>query len=182
MMPRSETQTLTSTASLDAYRSSIGPGDNTAGIVAGRADTLADRGFVSFDLSTLPSKVTLEKATLRLYQARITHDPYSALGNLLVDHLNYGATLEAGDYNRAALSSSIGTISNNPTLEWKELEVTERVKNDLASGRTRSQYRLHFAIETLGGGASGDFAFFETGENYFGTGNLPQLVVTFIRS
>jgi len=182
MMPRSETQTLTSTAALDGYRSSIDTGGTTAGIVAGRASTLADRGFVSFDLSTLPSGITVDKATLRLYQARITHNPYSACGNLLVDHLDFGTSLEGSDYNRTALAANIGTLANNLTLEWKEIEVTEGVKDDLTADRTRSQYRLQFASETLGGGTSGDFALFETGENYFGTGNLPQLVIIFRRS
>lgn len=181
-MKPSETKTLTSTASLDGFRASDGGGKASIDIRAGRNDSLVQRGFVSFNLSGLPSGITLEKATLRLYQAKIVGGPYGVAGNLKVDHLDYGAGLEADDYDRSPLLVDIGTLATNPALEWKTLEVTEAVTDDLNRGRTRSQYRLYFATETRGGGSTGDFAYFESGENYFSTGNIPQLVVVFRRT
>lgn len=177
-----EEQTLNSTSALDGFRSSNGAGNATVDVRSGRNVNLITRGFVSFDLASLPSGITVEKATLRIYQTSIIGNPYGVGGNLLVDHLDYGDSLGDDDYNRSSLSSNIGTLSSNATVEWKELEITDRLRNDLTSGRSRSQYRLHFTTETIGGDVTGDFAKFESGENSQGTGNLPKLVVRFRRS
>jgi len=177
-----EEQTLKSTSSLDGFRSSNGGGNATIEVRSGRNVNLITRGFVSFDLTSLPSGITIEKATLKLFQTSITGNPYGIGGNFLIDHLDYGDSLENDDYNRASLSSNIGTLSSNANLEWKELEVTDRVKDDLNNSRTRSQFRLHFTTENIGGDVTGDFANFESGDNSTGTGNLPQLVIRFHKS
>jgi hypothetical protein len=178
----SETQTLGAAASLDGFRASNLGGNNNIEIRAGRNNALIYRGFVSFDLTALPNDITVEKAVLKIYQAQIVGNPYGIGGNLVVDHLDYGTSLDSSDYNRTATASNIGVLADNATLGMKELEVTERVKNDLSSSRTHSQYRLRFATETVGGSPSGDIAYFESQENTLHTGNLPQLVVTFKRN
>lgn len=174
-----EEQTLKSTSSLDGFRSSNAGGNATIEVRSGRNENLITRGFVSFDLTALPSGITVEKATLKLYQTSIIGNPYGVGGNLKVDHLDYGDSLANDDYNRASLSSNIGTLSSNANVEWKELEVTDRVRDDLNNSRIRSQFRLHFTTENIGGDVTGDFAYFESGDNSTGTSNLPQLVIRY---
>lgn len=177
-----EEQTITSNAGLDGFRSSNGGGNASLDVRAGRNVNLTTRGFVSFDLSSLPSGIAIEKATLKLYQTGKTGNPYGVGGSLLVDHIDYGDSLGDDDFDRGPLASNIGTISGNDTVEWKSLEVTDRVKDDLANGRGRSQFRLRFTTESVGGDATGDFAHFESGNNSEGTGNIAQLVIVFRRT
>jgi hypothetical protein len=174
--PTLQTMTLTSSAVLDGWRASNGGGNTTWYIQAGRNATLTERGFVSFDLSELSAENTIKEATLRLYQVETVGIPYTSLGKLMVDHLNYGTSLEASDYAVAAITSNYVTLTNNPTVEWKDAIVTEAVKSDLVEGRTKSQYRLHFETEVTGADA---WARFESGDNYLSSGNLPQLVIKY---
>jgi len=177
--PISQTMTLSASSSLDGFQSSNGGGNTGIEIRSGRNVNLITRGFVSFDISGIPTGKTIDRATLRLYQTSITGNPYGVGGSLKVDHLDYGSSFENADYNALSLSSSFGTLTSNAVIEWKDLDVTDRLKNDIAAGRTRSQYRLHFATESIGGDVIGDFANFESADNSKGTGNTPQLVVKY---
>lgn len=176
----SQTKTLGSTASLDGFQSSNGGGNSGVEVRAGRNVNLVTRGFVSFDLSTIPSGATIEQATLRLYQTSVIGDPYGVGGgSIKVDHMDYGSSFENSDYGMSALSTSFGTLSSNATVGWKELDVADSVRNDLTSSRSRSQYRIHLVVEATGGDVTGDFAYFEAAENSVGTGNTPQLVIRY---
>ena len=68
---------------------------------------------------------------------------------------------------------------NFKTIEWKEADVTDALKDDISNARSRSQFRIHFQTENTGGDAEGDFAYFEATENTRKTGNSPQLVVKY---
>lgn len=178
--PTSQTKTLNSSASIDGFRSNNGGGNNTVEIRAGRNVNLVTRGFASFDLGSLPSGVTIDQATFRLYQTSVIGDPYGVGGgSIKVDHLDYGDTLENGDYAVAALSSSFATLSSNATVGWKEVDVTDALRDDRTNSRSRSQYRIHLTTEATGGDVTGDFAYFESADNNTGTGNTPQLVVRY---
>lgn len=177
--PDIKTKILPSSAALDGFRASNNGGNNTLEIRAGRNTNLVERGFVSFNLSDIPSGVTIKEATLRLYQETIIGDPYGVGGALKIDHLTYGDSLDSSDYGLAALSSSFATLTSNAAKEWKDADVTDMVRDDISNARSTSQYRLHFQIETTGGTATGDFAYFESADNNMGTGNTPQLVVKY---
>lgn len=177
--PTVKTKIISSTAAIDGFRSSNGGGNNGLEVRAGRNIYLVSRGFVSFELSGIPTGATVTEATLRLYQAKIIGNPYGVGGSVKVDHLTYGDSLDDADYSAAALSSSFTTLTGNATLEWKDANVTDRVKDDFANGRSKSQFRVHFQIENTGGDATGDFAYFEAPENSQNTGNTPQLVVKY---
>lgn len=177
--PEIKTKTISSTASLDGFRSSNGGGNAGVDIRAGRNIYLVTRGFVSFDLADIPEGATITQATLRLYQYKIIGNPYGVGGTLKVDHLNYGGSLENADYAASAILSSFATLTINSAIEWKDASVTDRVKDDLANDRKKSQFRIHFTTETTGGDATGDFAYFESAENTGTTGNTPQLVVKY---
>lgn len=175
-----QTKTLKSNSILDGFESNNGAGNLTVDIRAGRNAYLVTRGFVSFDLKEIPKNAKIESAVLRLYQFNVSGSPYSSVGNLLVDHLDFGATLENEDYLLPSLTSNLAVLSQSNNFEWKEAIVTEAIKDDLENFRPRSQYRIHFSIESIGGTqAGGDFAYFESGENYSGSQNVPELVVTF---
>ncbi|MCP4714926.1 MAG: IPTL-CTERM sorting domain-containing protein [Deltaproteobacteria bacterium] len=171
------TITLYSAATLDgtAY-SSIAAATSDSNLEVGdRAWSAGARGFVSFDITTLGAK-GIASAVFRLNQTAGLGDPYNDLGDeVRVDHLDYGAALDGGDYNAAALTTNIGLISTNATSEWKTLDVTAYVQNDMNNLRTRSQFRLYFPDKTDDDN-NGDYTLFTTGDS--GT-NKPELVVTF---
>lgn len=175
----SETQVLAGNPSLDGYRSSDGGGSTTMEIWVGRNNVATFRGFVNFDLKLLPSNITIEKAILKITQLGWVGNPYTVGGNVVVDHLDYGSSLDATDYNRAAIQLHIGVLSDNATFEEKKLEVTDSVKNDLYYKRGSSQYRLRFATETIGGKSSGDIAWFLPEKNIYDNNKSPRLEITF---
>lgn len=175
----SETKVLEASGFLDGYRSSNNNGSTTVEIWVGRNNIATFRGFVSFDLKSLPSNITMEKATLKMRQMGLVGKPYVIGGNVVVDHLDYGSSLDATDYNRVAIKTHIGVLSDNDTFGEKNLEVTDSVKNDLYYKRGRSQYRLRFATETIGGNSSGDITYFDPEENLYQNHQPPQLEITF---
>ena len=177
--PDIKTKILDSNSNLDGFRSSNNGGNSTLEIRAGRNVNLVTRGFASFDLSDLPSGVTISEATLRLYQNKTIGNPYGVGGALKIDHLTYGDSLDSSDYGLAALSSSFTTLTSNAVEEWKDANVTDMVKDDVSNARSRSQYRVHFQIESTGGDVTGDFTYFESADNNMGTGNTPQLVIKY---
>lgn len=172
-----QTTTITATASLDGFQSNNGGGNTTDDIRMGRNANLITRGFVSFSLASLPSGAIIEQATLKLYQSSIDGSPYSVGGNVKIDHLAYGDTLDNSDYSSASFSTSFATLSISPLIEWKEADATDRLRDDMQNHRTTSQYRLHFEIETVGGDVTGDFVHFSAAES--GSDNAPRLVVRY---
>ena len=180
--PTPQTFTITATASLDGYVSNSGSvitasgapltGDRDA-ILAG----LAFRQFYSFDLSQLPVNADIDTATLRLYQAAVDGTPYISLGNVIVDHVNYGNNLTGNDYNNLAITSNIGVLSTTGVIEYKSLAVTTAVRNDLSVGRTRSQFRLRMSIQDADTDGTSDSVSFSDAEQSCCLGQPPQLLI-----
>lgn len=186
--PGPETLTLGSTAALDGFvyigaaeRADATGGGPSTGDIDAFVEGVNSRQFYSFDLATLPTGADITTATLRLYQANASSGVYGELGNVVVDHLDYGTTLDVDDHSAAALTEDIGTLSTDATIEYKVLDVTAAVEDDRAAGRTRSQFRLRF--ETPGNDdGTNDFAQFTDPEESCGSlcvGNPPQLVIEY---
>lgn len=176
--PTPQTKTITQGAGQDGYVSDFPASHNTTEIRVGRTPAETYRGFVGFDISEVPATATITKATLRLYQFAVQGEPYSTLGTISVDHLDYGTTLDNDDFNGGNVyQSSFGTIGSAQLAEWKTIDVTAQVKKD-RSTHTSSQFRLHFATESHGGAVTGEFVTFSN-PNASGTNDLPQLVVEF---
>jgi hypothetical protein len=176
--------TISSIASLDGFRSSNNGGNDSIeirvrnGAMVGAPEyELVTRGFVSFDISTLPDNATIVKATLRLYQYQVDGTPFTAGGSIKIDHMDYGASLESADYDASAINANIATLTSNSGIEWKDAEVTNAVKKDIDEGHSKSQYRLHFATEEDGDGEV-DTAYFYSANSGHNT-NPPQLVVSY---
>lgn len=175
--PETKEEVIISTASLDGYRGSNGFGYSNLYILVGRNINVIQRGFVSFDLSSLPSDATIESATLRLYQEKVVGHPYGVGRNLKIDHLDYGNSLGNEDYGASAISSSFTTLTDNAVFEWKNANVTDSLINDLSNERSKSQYRILFPTDVAG--TTSDLIYFESADNSEGTGNLPQLVIKY---
>jgi methionine-rich copper-binding protein CopC len=72
---------------------------------AGEITNDSVRTMLTFDLSALPSDLTnITSAMLYLSQASVTGNPYGELGNLEAHHVNYGASLDANDFNTSTLT------------------------------------------------------------------------------
>ncbi len=181
------TVTLTGQALLDGFRANNGGGNNTVDIRVGNgaffgspSQELVIRGFLSFDLTGIPTTADIKSIELRFYQVNVTGTPYAKLGNLLMQHVDYGGALDNAAYDAPVLHSAI-LSPHTGSGEWYVITATtvgDWIENDLASGRTRFQFRLQFSSETDGDGLQ-DTISFESGDNYFGTGNLPQLTITY---
>jgi hypothetical protein len=181
------TVTLTSQAALDGFRANNGGGNNTVDIRAGNgvffgspSQELVVRGFMSFDLSGIPATAQVQSIQFRFYQVDVTGTPYAKLGNLQLKHVDYGAVLNDAAFDTPELHS--GTLTpHTGEGEWYNITsgtLGDWIESDLAAGRTRFQLRLQFSTETDGDGTQ-DTVSFESGENYFGTGNVPQLTITY---
>jgi hypothetical protein len=181
------TVTLGSQAALDGFRANNNGGNNSVEIRLGNgafvgspAYELVIRGFLSFDLSGIPASADVKSIQLRFYQVDVQGTPYAKLGNPLLKHIDYGPSLDAGDFDAPVLASAIlsphtgagqwYTITSGTLADW--------IEADLAAGRTRFQMRLQFATETDGDGNQ-DAAYIESADNSFGTGNVPELTFTY---
>lgn len=146
---------------------------------SGLVDNSTYRGFISFDLSSLPEALTqVVAAELRVEQAGLFGTPYTDLGSLRLDHVNYGASLSAADFDAPVLAS-LGILSTTTALEFKTKSVTASVQDDWSNRAARghrSQYRLRFFSLTDGDGA-GDYATFTPGE---AASSKPRLEVTYL--
>jgi hypothetical protein len=156
---------ILSTAALDGFVTSSGTVTAVGPTLAAgdEATNVAARLFVSFSLAGIPAGANITGATLILRQTSVTGTPYADLGTLVADHLDYGGTLDVGDYGLAAISAAFGVLSSTPTLELKALDVESRVEADIAALRVRSQFRARYGAPT-DGGADADFVVFPSGD------------------
>jgi hypothetical protein len=136
------------------------------------------RGFVRFDRSSLPPGATVVSATLRLHQSAVTGAPYATHGDVLVDHVDIGTSLDAGDFGALPLIPALGTLSDDAGIESKDVDVTAAVLADVLAGRTTSDFRLYFPLPTDGDGAE-DYVQFDDVEGHFGDG-VPVLEVEYL--
>ncbi|MFC2036665.1 FHA domain-containing protein [Chloroflexota bacterium] len=178
--------TVESDASLDGYRANNSSGSRRHDILVGNGDIvdptgeLVWRGFMSFDLSSIPSGADITNVELRFFQAKVGGDPYGKLGNLVLEHVDYGSSLDASAYDTAAMDSAMLAQQPNPGA-WYILSdptLADWVGKDLAAGRSRFQLRLRFAQETDGDGEE-DYTGIESADNFFGTGNIPVVIVSY---
>ena len=157
----------------------MGPGGaDGAGIAAGDFGALEVRGFIRFDLSAIPAGAEILDADVRMHQADINATPYADLGELRVDHMDFGLVLNDADFAAAPLALNYGALSSTPVNEVKTLDVTDAVRADMIANRNHTDLRLRFQTPT-DAVADADLAFFNDAEDTYGSGVVPQLVVTY---
>lgn len=151
---REGTMVIDAVAGLDGYITS-GSTVNTAGslIIVGDSSTnLFYRGFLTFDLSALPSNLTFIKtAIVYVFHNSYQGDPYGALGGgLRMERVDYGATLDSTDFEKApfALSLDAFSLSNSTTQGWKSSSVIVaglvRDWSDRVNRSNHTQWRMKF--------------------------------------
>ncbi len=179
--PKIKTKIISSEEGLDGFRASDGKGSSSLEIRIGRNEDAVTRGFVSFDISELPTGIEIQEAELKFYQVKVVGNPYAIGSALKVDHLTYGNTLDATDYSTPALVSNIATLAtSNKTVGWKQAVVTEAVENDVANARSLSQFRIHFTTEVTDDDTAGDIAYFDSSNDYYDhTDHPPQLIIKY---
>jgi hypothetical protein len=105
--------------------------------------------------------------------------PTPLMGSILVDHVTF-ADPDASDHSDPAIASAFASIPHAALLvteQYKILNVTNRVQNDVAMGRPRSQYRLRFANEAPAVAIGG--VEFTDGEHADGTGGPGPLLFVY---
>lgn len=107
------------------------------------------KGFIRIDLAAVPAGATVQNAVLTITQLAPTGTPYAnLLTNLTVDHVNAGAAIDGADFVGNTLALNFGTISSDPVLETKSINVGPQIALDLAAGRTTSDFRFTFPTPT----------------------------------
>ena len=181
------TVTLTSEGALDGFRLNDGSGSTLQDILIGNGELvdpmgeLVARGFMSFDLSDIPTEATVESAELRFYQKEVQGSPYEKLGNLVLEHIDYGASLDDSAYNTPALDTAVLDTETSPEA-WYVLSdptIVTWVQSSLEAGISRQQFRLQFSQETDGDGLE-DWIAIQSGGSILGSRLAPQLIVTYI--
>ena len=169
---------ILSTAALDGYVTATGTVLAGQPVLAAGDNAMGDtaRFFASFPLGGIPGGAQIQSASLEMTQTSVTGTPYVDLGLLVLDHLDYGATLDAPDFGLGALSPAFGTLSSTPALGLRTLDVKPQVEADIAALRTRSQFRGRFGALT-DGNPDDDHVHFNAAE---APSEKPVLVVVYL--
>lgn len=172
---------IPSTAALDGWVRSTGDFAITGSPITGDLDAavpgIGYRQFYSFDLSALPAGATIVSATLRLYQSTTVGSPYAKLGNVVVEHVDYGDALGPAGYSAVPLEGGAPpVISSDASVGPKTTGVATAVTNDLTAGRIHAQFRLRFSNTDANNDGVSDFAQFNDAEAPL---NRPILSVTY---
>lgn len=183
---RQNTVKIFSVAELDGNISNTGTvqtGGWFPGTVGDLDNNTYRRGFLSFDLSVLPTDlIQISGATLNVRQAAVAGNPYGKMGNLLAESVAYGSSLVASAFETPVLKTNqcifafpgitcglfdeSRVLSNNANLEFKSATATLKVRDDWtnrAARGNRSQYRLKFTQNVSADGVA-DFVIFGTGD------------------
>lgn len=184
---RPETVELKSQGNLDGYRANNGQGSTSEEILVGNgeivepAGELVARGFMSFDISSIPASATIDSVELRFYQVRVTGAPYGKLGGLVLEQVRYGSSLDDAAYSTPAQGSlplspveSAGqwyTVADGALVNW--------VQGEVAAGQPHFQLRLRFSIESDGDGEE-DWIAIQPGGSFLGSSRAPALVITYV--
>jgi hypothetical protein len=93
----------------------------------------------------------------------------------LVDHVDFGPTIDVSDYDALAITENIGTFSAiGPIEQYQEVDVTAAVAAVAGTGTVQFRLRAEFEQSQIGQ----NIALFNDSEDSFGNGQLPELVVT----
>jgi len=151
--------------------------DDAFGIAVGHSGPTGWRGFVTFDLGSVPAGITVTSATLSIRQRSVTGTPFATLGGaVVVDHVIVGSTLDAGDYATPSLAQDVGTLSTSTEAGVRTLPVGQQVEADLLAMRPRTSFRLRFPVEFVATGT--DYVLFNAQEDDDGSGIKPVLQIT----
>ncbi len=141
------------------------------------------RGFLSFPISGMGDAPAVFFAGMRVHQSGVIGNPYADLGSVVVDHVDYGPGISPDDYNATALEWGTGMLSPaSADLQWKYVYLNSSLQRDLDEGRSYSQYRLRFSPRETDEDGSTETVEFESSNDFFGQGQVPELFVRYFSS
>lgn len=118
------------------------------------------RGIMSFDLTSLPAGAKIVSAKLYARECAVAGHPIPGLGNVLVEHVFFGSSVDTSTYSIAPIDSTGGVFTADSTVGPRSRYVTASVLADLAAARTVSQFRLQMSeFENTFGSTSNYVAF-----------------------
>lgn len=171
----SPTQTATEVAWQDSYANSLNPGttyDTSQSLDVGPSYLLSvpqERAFVQFSLPPIPSNMTLQSATLRLYATvgtpGRTIEAYEADNSWSASALTWG--------NQPGTTGTAAESASRATPGWQEWDVTSAVANMYSSANTGFRLQDSFAGAVQSSGSVHQV--YSSGEGP----NPPQLVLVF---
>jgi hypothetical protein len=131
-------------------------GDNTSeeGYIGDNYNaSYINKTALSFDISLITSASDISAVTLRVYQSMVYGTPYTDLGNVFVDSIEYDDFLTdvASIYDFIPFGTATSALSSDPTIGWKEVDETALVNADISAGRSKSQFILRHNLATDGG-------------------------------
>ncbi len=163
----------------DGFVRVVGNGPAVGDLDAARRG-LGLRMFYSFSLREIPADAVILSVTLRVFQEGRLGRPFASLGELRVDHVNPGDSLDPADYAGNTLEANIGSLFREFVLSYASLSVDASVGRDRHEGRVRSWFRLGFPRDSnLDGG--NDALLLNDGENSRRSHKLPLLEVIYRR-
>ncbi len=112
---------------------------------------VVSRGIFTFDLAKIEPGSTIESARIFLFQKLVEGRPYTFMEEIIVDHIDTSMFDELAPelFDGFTLASNVGTISEDPILGYKVLDVTAQVQADSDAGRDTSSFRLRGLKEQL---------------------------------
>jgi type 1 fimbria pilin len=128
-------------------------------------DNTGIRGFLSFDLTSVPDGSEITTATVFVYKGRVFNTPYETLGSVSLARADYRESVS--EYERPVSNPRVFDTGSSPTVGWLSGDVTSDVQIDLAnraSRGNRTQYRLSFLTTTDSDNLS-DFVQYQTAED-----------------
>ena len=138
------------------------------------------RGYLSFDISGLPTNLAIKPAELRVFQQFVSENGSLGVypiwnvpgGNTLrckLDHVLYGDTLDtlnwtAGDPSDAKmLEPGVQTFPKDVISNYRILDVTGPQGEDVGMGRIKAQFQIVFPIDQPNDGRN-DLIVFDVAE------------------
>ena len=105
------------------------------------------RGFLTFDLSSLPAETQgVSAAELSMSIDSIRGDPFTALGTLVAERVSF-STINLDALQGGALGPAINVSSSATVNSTLSADVLSLVEDDVLA-RGRSQIRFRFSIQT----------------------------------
>ena len=185
-----KTMVLTADRSLTGWFRSDGlfgtPGGTGGIVLVGDTGIWGLRGFLGFNIGGIPADAEILAAELSVWHFKgpAQGSPYADLGNLLIDYVDIGSSLDLDDYRVLALESDIAVLSDAPTEGLRTADVTKqlqtaRVLADLAAGRPVISFRVRFPKETDGDVTQTDAVNLNGLDDPRSNGVLPTLTVEY---
>ena len=152
--------------------------DNGLLRVGDDARNLPSYTFLGFVITGIPADASVIAARVVVTQVGVSGTPYTDLGDsIVVDHIDVDGDFDLPAMDAPALDEAFATLSDSNAPGERAAEVTDQIRADLDAGRTRSEFRLRFPVDTNADFGQDIAEFVRTSSE----GTPPVLIVSFTR-